>query len=1031
MEEPATKEDSKPKSTSNADEESKDTMKEIDSSAVPTEQKEETATVVEEEKSDATQAGEKKETQQQPVENVGDEVKQEQQSTDTNTKENEERKAEETGKEDDSTSLSEVQNEKDADTKEEVEKKENAEAQEEEEVDTTPISTTMDSSISASLEPVMEDETAVEDKDKAKVSGKAKSKEGKKKKKLGTEAANSTKKQLGKKQNASNNMPTKSTNKNDKATSKKKKEKGAQKYQKMANASINTSSKRRRQPKKAFGRRVTMGLRQVTTGDPHKPSKPTREKKERPWKSAIRKLKRVAEPEIDPVLRKNAITKFYQHAKGPRLTLGPLLQTTIKAFSDMDADADGDLNTEELQLSLQMLSGKIDFRGLFETLIKAYASKNALNQIVFKFEDFLNDLSTEETKMQKITLLNKSIVNKWYQERSQRKKSVENIRLISEGKLGLSDALRSQILVHFEDLMVFAHDDLEEENALYASEDDLRKMFQGAGLHFSKDIDGVIETGEKIESYHLQKVFLSLERCEEIYVSRKAAKTRNKTFIRKMKAKAAQQASFSQQVKERVRMEKEAIKAFTSQQRKTISLKADTLKQSADAKERAVVMKAQQYAQKRMARMRDFFRKMDVDHSDTVDKDEIRLGLKLIGSDYLTDEEIESLFQHLDSDKSGSVDVNEFHKIFKYSYLKRSDAYTSTEEEFRFNKAMDDLRESKRATNRTKKSRHGNRHGPSASSNPDGHGETFIKSITGTKLRKKDIFMKLDKNGDGLITEEEIIEGMKKLHVRLRKEDVHDIFSQIDHDGSGEVDIAEFLSLFSKSRRTSRASSGASSPVLSPRGKRRSSKINHRKKEHHEHWSSNSGAGHMDSDDIFEKGREIAHFCKRYKRFVPFAENSNKKDEPNNKKHRRAQQQQQDKTNPNEDDKSSFRVTIREYEKLAIDFVTGHGRLLLDVYSMDNVCRVMNCVAFDSSSLFFMNGERTACHVSPDNAFPGPFSYKLKAVNLDDQNGTLGGGLTIEYSILSEFRKHEFLRPATSTDNSSEEIKQESNNDGY
>ena len=56
----------------------------------------------------------------------------------------------------------------------------------------------------------------------------------------------------------------------------------------------------------------------------------------------------------------------------------------------------------------------------------------------------------------------------------------------------------------------------------------------------------------------------------------------------------------------------------------------------------------------------------------------------------------------------------------------------------------------------------------------------------------KDIFMAIDKNGDGSLSFEEIDEGLKRLKLENREE-LLEVLKQADVDGSGSVDYTEFI----------------------------------------------------------------------------------------------------------------------------------------------------------------------------------------------------------------------------------------------
>lgn len=56
------------------------------------------------------------------------------------------------------------------------------------------------------------------------------------------------------------------------------------------------------------------------------------------------------------------------------------------------------------------------------------------------------------------------------------------------------------------------------------------------------------------------------------------------------------------------------------------------------------------------------------------------------------------------------------------------------------------------------------------------------------------MFKSFDQNGDGRLDKKEIQDGYKKFHHKLiSDEEINNIFSQIDVDGSGYIDYTEFV----------------------------------------------------------------------------------------------------------------------------------------------------------------------------------------------------------------------------------------------
>jgi calcium-dependent protein kinase len=65
-------------------------------------------------------------------------------------------------------------------------------------------------------------------------------------------------------------------------------------------------------------------------------------------------------------------------------------------------------------------------------------------------------------------------------------------------------------------------------------------------------------------------------------------------------------------------------------------------------------------------------------------------------------------------------------------------------------------------------------------------GESQIKAL-------RDIFMTLDNNGDGLLTVNEMKEGLQKSGLKEIPPDLQQIMEEVDSDGSGVIDYTEFL----------------------------------------------------------------------------------------------------------------------------------------------------------------------------------------------------------------------------------------------
>lgn len=62
------------------------------------------------------------------------------------------------------------------------------------------------------------------------------------------------------------------------------------------------------------------------------------------------------------------------------------------------------------------------------------------------------------------------------------------------------------------------------------------------------------------------------------------------------------------------------------------------------------------------------------------------------------------------------------------------------------------------------------------------------------------IFVKLDQNGNGMISYDEMMIGLdylrKEVNVKLEEDDIAEIFKAMDFDNSGQVDYTEFIASF-------------------------------------------------------------------------------------------------------------------------------------------------------------------------------------------------------------------------------------------
>ena len=56
----------------------------------------------------------------------------------------------------------------------------------------------------------------------------------------------------------------------------------------------------------------------------------------------------------------------------------------------------------------------------------------------------------------------------------------------------------------------------------------------------------------------------------------------------------------------------------------------------------------------------------------------------------------------------------------------------------------------------------------------------------------RDVFMALDKGGDGRLSHDDFREGMRRLGLGLTEKQVNELINAIDKDGDGEIEYVEF-----------------------------------------------------------------------------------------------------------------------------------------------------------------------------------------------------------------------------------------------
>ena len=109
--------------------------------------------------------------------------------------------------------------------------------------------------------------------------------------------------------------------------------------------------------------------------------------------------------------------------------------------------------------------------------------------------------------------------------------------------------------------------------------------------------------------------------------------------------------------------------------------------------------------------------------------------------------------------------------------------------------------------------------------------ESVFSMMEDKKLRVRDLFRSLDRDGSGSIDATELREAFARHDIPLRAGDVRELMQALDQDGDGEVDTAEFMEQMRKAKHEQRNPTApvegqAPSTAASPRSaERRPSKV--------------------------------------------------------------------------------------------------------------------------------------------------------------------------------------------------------------
>jgi Ca2+-binding EF-hand superfamily protein len=170
---------------------------------------------------------------------------------------------------------------------------------------------------------------------------------------------------------------------------------------------------------------------------------------------------------------------------------------------------------------------------------------------------------------------------------------------------------------------------------------------------------------------------------------------------------------------------------------------------------------------------KEIFAHLDRNRDGSLTCDELKDGLKKIPFfSNIVDDDFEELFRGIDVDGSGEVDVAEF---------------------------IDCVVNCKEPTGETIK----DETVISSDSTPvDRFRAVVIKAVNnGASL--EDMFSRLDSNGDGFVTKDELRRELKNIPLfsNFVEADFSDIFRKLDGDGSGEVKVSEFIDMISPPRK--------------------------------------------------------------------------------------------------------------------------------------------------------------------------------------------------------------------------------------
>jgi Ca2+-binding EF-hand superfamily protein len=200
-------------------------------------------------------------------------------------------------------------------------------------------------------------------------------------------------------------------------------------------------------------------------------------------------------------------------------------------------------------------------------------------------------------------------------------------------------------------------------------------------------------------------------------------------------------------------------------------------------------------------KLREQFRKFDLDGNGSVDYDELRTGLAQMNYG-LTDEQFRMLCKAVDKDGGGEIDYDEFMESFDawQPLGERNDARSDNimtaapwelvHGDWEIMKAKASSEEVEKAVNDAA--------ADSEIVRKDGR---FVHSAIVNKLNQKHetmrkIFVNFDRDQSGDLDPEELREGLKYAYLNLDPVQIGKFVAYADRDGGGTIDIDEFMAHF-------------------------------------------------------------------------------------------------------------------------------------------------------------------------------------------------------------------------------------------